>query len=65
MKRIRVGLISDTHDLVRPEAARALAGVDHIIHAGDICSPEVLAELGRIAPVSAFTAASSPVPVTS
>jgi putative phosphoesterase len=50
---IRIGLISDTHDLVRPEAKRALAGVERIIHAGDICSAAVLAELGEIAPVTA------------
>ena len=53
MRPIIVGLISDTHDLVRPEAKRALAGVDRILHAGDICSPTVLAELAEIAPVTA------------
>lgn len=52
-KPIRIGLISDTHNLVRPAAMRALAGVDRILHAGDICGPEVLAELGKIAPVVA------------
>ena len=50
---IRIGLISDTHDLVRPEAARALAGVEHILHAGDICGDDVLTALGKIAPVTA------------
>jgi putative phosphoesterase len=50
---IRIGLISDTHDLVRPQATRALAGVRHILHAGDICGGDVLAELARIAPVTA------------
>jgi putative phosphoesterase len=50
---IRVGLISDTHDLVRPEVKHALAGVDHILHAGDICGGDVLAELSGIAPVTA------------
>lgn len=49
----RIGLISDTHGLVRPEARIALARVDHIIHAGDICDDGVLVELGRIAPVTA------------
>ena len=49
----RIGLISDTHGLVRPEARIALAGVDRIIHAGDICTPDVLDELRRIAPVLA------------
>ena len=53
MARISIGLISDTHDLVRPEAKRALAGVSRIFHAGDICSPAVLAELAAIAPVTA------------
>ena len=48
-----VGVISDTHGLLRPEAVAALAGVERIVHAGDIGSPEVLAALGRIAPVAA------------
>lgn len=49
----RVGLISDTHNLVRPEAKRSLAGVDRILHAGDICGTEALDELREIAPVVA------------
>jgi len=49
----RVGLISDTHGLLRPEAAAALAGSDLIIHAGDIGDPAILTALGRIAPVTA------------
>lgn len=49
----RIGIISDTHDLVRPEAKRALAGVAHILHAGDICAANVLTELAAIAPVTA------------
>jgi uncharacterized protein len=48
-----VGVISDTHNLVRPEAIAALAGSDLILHAGDICRPEVLEVLARIAPVIA------------
>jgi len=48
-----VGVISDTHGLVRPEAVAALAGVERIVHAGDIGSHDVLAALERIAPVSA------------
>ncbi len=48
-----VGVISDTHGLVRPEAVAALRGVGMIIHAGDIGTPEVLAELARLAPVVA------------
>jgi putative phosphoesterase len=53
MKPIRIGLISDTHGLLRPEARIALSGVDRIIHAGDICDAQVLEQLGRIAPVVA------------
>jgi len=49
----RVGLISDTHGLMRPEALTALAGVDQIIHGGDIGGPEILDALQRIAPVTA------------
>jgi putative phosphoesterase len=50
---IRIGLISDTHGLMRPEALAALAGVAHIVHAGDIGSADVLAQLRKIAPVTA------------
>jgi putative phosphoesterase len=50
---LKIGLISDTHNLVRPEALERLAGVDAIVHAGDICNPEVLDALARIAPVTA------------
>jgi uncharacterized protein len=49
-----IGVISDTHGLLRPEARRALTGVDLIIHAGDIGKPEVLVELKKIAPVAAI-----------
>jgi putative phosphoesterase len=48
-----IGLISDTHGLLRPEAVRALSGVRHIIHAGDIGGPEILEKLRAIAPVDA------------
>jgi putative phosphoesterase len=48
-----VGVISDTHGLLRPEAVAALDGVERIVHAGDIGSPDVLTALGRIAPVAA------------
>src|SRR5262249_42051576 len=48
-----VGLISDTHGLVRPGALAALAGVDLIVHAGDVGGPEVLAALAALAPVRA------------
>ena len=50
---MRVGLISDTHGLLRPEALKFLRGADHIIHAGDIGAPEVLDELRKLAPVIA------------
>ena len=50
---VRIGLISDTHGLVRPEVFRALAGVDLILHAGDVGPPDVLVELATIAPVRA------------
>lgn len=53
METIRIGLISDTHNLLRPEARIALKGVDYIIHAGDICDAQVLRELEAIAPVTA------------
>lgn len=49
----RIGLISDTHGLLRPEAQAFLQGCDHIIHAGDIGSPAILDDLGRIAAVTA------------
>ncbi len=49
-----VGVISDTHGLMRPQALRALAGVDHIIHAGDIGAPEVLRALQAVAPLTAI-----------
>jgi putative phosphoesterase len=48
-----LGVISDTHGLVRPEALAALAGVERIVHAGDIGSREVLEALERVAPVTA------------
>src|SRR5262252_940290 len=50
----RLGLISDTHGLLRPEACRQLADVDHIIHAGDIGRPEVIAGLRELAPTTAI-----------
>ena len=50
----RIGIISDTHGLLRPEAERCLAGVDHIIHGGDIGSPGIIEVLRLIAPVTAI-----------
>ena len=49
----RIGVISDTHGLVRPQALRALAGADLIVHAGDVGSAEVLDALRAVAPVVA------------
>lgn len=49
-----IGVISDTHGLLRPEAVELLRGSEHIIHAGDIGSPEIIAELRKIAPVTAI-----------
>ena len=49
---IRIGLISDTHGLLRPQAIDFLRGSDFIIHAGDICDSMVIDELARIAPVT-------------
>ncbi len=50
---MRVGVISDTHGLLRSEAERALSGVDLIVHAGDVGNPELLVRLKAIAPVFA------------
>ena len=50
---MRVGLISDTHGLLRPEVFRAFEGVDRILHAGDVGQEDILLELGTIAPVDA------------
>jgi len=49
-----VGVISDTHGMLRPEAIEFLRGSEHIIHAGDIGSPEIVPELEKIAPVTAI-----------
>ena len=49
---LRVGLISDTHGLLRPEATAFLAGSDHIVHAGDVGDPAILDALAAIAPVT-------------
>ncbi len=50
---MRIGIISDTHGLLRPEVFDAFAGVDLILHAGDIGRPDLLVELGALAPVLA------------
>jgi putative phosphoesterase len=49
-----IGVISDTHGLLRPEAVAALKGVAHILHAGDVGDPAILDELRKIAPVTAI-----------
>lgn len=49
--RLTVGVVSDTHGLVRPEAVEALRGCDVLLHAGDIGGNHVLEELGQLAPV--------------
>ncbi len=52
-KRYRFGVVSDTHGLLRDELRQALQGVDGIIHAGDVGSPELLRQLRCLAPVTA------------
>jgi uncharacterized protein len=49
-----VGVISDTHGLLRPEAVELLRGSEHIIHAGDIGAPEIIPALEKLAPVTAI-----------
>jgi len=49
---LRVALVSDTHNLVRPELLHFLAGCDAVVHAGDICHPSVLEALGAVAPLT-------------
>lgn len=51
--RCSIGVISDTHGLLRPQALEALRSSDYIIHAGDVGNPEILARLREIAPVTA------------
>jgi putative phosphoesterase len=50
---MRIGLVSDTHGLLRPQVLDWLRGSDHIVHAGDICAPEILAQLQAVAPLTA------------
>jgi len=50
---MRIGVISDTHGLLRPEVFDVFARVDHILHAGDVGPASILDELGTIAPVTA------------
>ena len=55
MPALVVGLVSDTHGLFRPQLREALAGVDLIIHAGDVGGADVLRQLSEIAPVEAVS----------
>ena len=50
---MKIGVVSDTHGLLRPEVAPALAGVERILHLGDVGKPSVLKALAKIAPVTA------------
>jgi uncharacterized protein len=52
-KTVKIGVISDTHGLLRPEAVAALRGSDFLIHAGDIDEPTILEKLAELAPVTA------------
>ena len=51
---MRIGVISDTHGLLRPAAIEALQGVEHILHAGDVGDPAILEALRQVAPVTAI-----------
>jgi putative phosphoesterase len=51
---MKLGILSDTHGLLRPEVLPALIGVDHILHAGDVGDPTILDSLRAIAPVTAI-----------
>lgn len=51
---MRIGIVSDTHGLLRPEVLPALAGVDHLLHAGDVGDIAILDRLRQIAPVTAI-----------
>jgi putative phosphoesterase len=54
MSTMRIGVLSDTHGLLRPEVLPALEGVDHILHAGDVGDPAILAALRTVAPFTAI-----------
>lgn len=51
---MKIGVVSDTHGLLRPEVAPALAGVERILHLGDVGDPAILDALGKIAPITAI-----------
>jgi putative phosphoesterase len=50
---MKIGVVSDTHGLLRPEVKHALAGVEMILHLGDVGKPSILKDLAKIAPVTA------------
>jgi putative phosphoesterase len=50
---MRIGVLSDTHNLLRPRVLERLAGCDRLLHAGDVGGPEILARLREIAPIEA------------
>lgn len=62
---MRLGVISDTHGLLRPEVFEVFTQVDHILHAGDVGTPEILIELEAIAPVTAVYGNADPPDVRS
>jgi uncharacterized protein len=51
---MKIGVISDTHGLLRPEAVEAMREVEHILHAGDVGDPTILDQLGQLAPLTAI-----------
>ncbi len=51
---MKIGVIADTHGLLRPEVLPAFAGVEHILHAGDVGDPMILDRLSEVAPVTAI-----------
>jgi putative phosphoesterase len=51
---MKIGVVSDTHGLLRPEVIPALVGVEHILHLGDVGDPEILKSLETVAPVTAI-----------
>ena len=51
---MKVGVVSDTHGLLRPEVIPALAGVERIVHLGDVGDPAILKSLEKVAPVTAI-----------
>jgi putative phosphoesterase len=50
---MKIGIISDTHGLLRPQVFEVFEGVEHVLHAGDVGDPDILTELAAVAPVTA------------